>query len=379
MSVSYSPFIPPQDAFTRSFVCHYGRMSDAFTRSFVCHYGRTHHSYPSQDAFTRSFVCHYGRICHMLNNSSDFVSASHRAVHVSVQLFSDQKLALRMVQDYPLLDVLVVCIQRIFEQAQVDFKLNEMDPSLAPLRIVDIRHRIMRKQCFWPFVSDLNNLLGHRPIATMLISNLWLRNQFFSYIAAYQFMNPVDRRVQSYEGHVGGEEPPYLSGVSCELEVISIGVWNLLGHLDDPHDEQCVSHMMVLVDCARKALLDWFKKIGFSGVDTAAEVLSFHLPLHRVLALYLSHATRVLRIPLARLVPSFEVLSLAIAHPLKVQLIYQETLIGLHKSPLFDIPNQVSAFIHITMGHITICTDLYILQLAAAHLRPQAVVMATLH
>lgn len=47
------------------------------------------------------------------------------------------------------------------------------------------------------------------------------------------------------------------------------------------------------------------------------DMVSFHLPIHRLLMVYLSHAVRVLRVPLVKLTPAFSVLGLALTHPLK--------------------------------------------------------------
>lgn len=61
-----------------------------------------------------------------------------------------------------------------------------------------------------------------------------------------------------------------------------------------------------------------------------------------------------------------------------VQVLYHEYLIGIHKSPVFDISAQVSTYSQATMGNQVISSDLYLMQMAAAHLRPDILITATL-
>lgn len=46
---------------------------------------------------------------------------------------------------------------------------------------------------------------------------------------------------------------------------------------------------------------------------------SFHFPLHRYLAAFISQAVRVMGVPLVEVLPDQEMLSLLMMHPLRVQ------------------------------------------------------------
>lgn len=64
-----------------------------------------------KEALTRAFVLHYSRISMMLEKSQDPDTLSNRVVHVSVQLFSNESLALRMTEQLNLLHIMVVSLK----------------------------------------------------------------------------------------------------------------------------------------------------------------------------------------------------------------------------------------------------------------------------
>jgi E3 ubiquitin-protein ligase UBR3 len=69
---------------------------------------------PDQDYkehLTRTFVMHYSRIPSVLEMSEDPDTMSNRVVHVSVQLFSNEALALKMVEELNLLHVMIISLK----------------------------------------------------------------------------------------------------------------------------------------------------------------------------------------------------------------------------------------------------------------------------
>ena len=60
---------------------------------------------------TRTFVMHYSRIPSVLETSDDPDTLSNRVVHVSVQLFSNESLALKMVEELNLLHVMIISLK----------------------------------------------------------------------------------------------------------------------------------------------------------------------------------------------------------------------------------------------------------------------------
>lgn len=69
-----------------------------------------------QEALTETFVVHYSRIAMILEKTSDPDTLSNRIVHVSVQLFSNEKLAVRMTEKFCLLQVMAVSLKNMMSR-----------------------------------------------------------------------------------------------------------------------------------------------------------------------------------------------------------------------------------------------------------------------
>lgn len=77
-----------------------------------------------KEALTRAFVLHYSRISIMLENSADPDTLSNRVVHVSVQLFSNESLALRMTEQLNLLHVMVISLKSMMGKISIQNTLH---------------------------------------------------------------------------------------------------------------------------------------------------------------------------------------------------------------------------------------------------------------
>lgn len=77
-----------------------------------------------QEALTRAFVLHYSRISMMLERSLDPDTLSNRVVHVSVQLFSNENLALHMTEQLNLLHVMVVSLKYMMSKILIQNTLH---------------------------------------------------------------------------------------------------------------------------------------------------------------------------------------------------------------------------------------------------------------
>lgn len=69
-----------------------------------------------KEALTRAFVLHFSRISIILEKSPDPDTLSNRIVHVSVQLFSNEGLAMRMTEQLNLLHVMVVSLKNMMNK-----------------------------------------------------------------------------------------------------------------------------------------------------------------------------------------------------------------------------------------------------------------------
>lgn len=77
-----------------------------------------------QQKLTEAFVVHYSRIAMVLERAQDPDTLSNRVVHVSVQLFSNEELAVRMTEHLSLLQVMVVSLKNMMSRILIALPLN---------------------------------------------------------------------------------------------------------------------------------------------------------------------------------------------------------------------------------------------------------------
>lgn len=69
---------------------------------------------------------HYSRIPSVLETSKDPDTLSNRVVHMSVQLFSNESLALKMVEELSLLHVMVISLKMMMTKNLIENTLHGM-------------------------------------------------------------------------------------------------------------------------------------------------------------------------------------------------------------------------------------------------------------
>lgn len=52
--------------------------------------------------------------------------------------------------------------------------------------MVDCAESVMKNHCYWPLVSDLNNVLSHRPVALKFMADDTLLEMWFTFLAMFQ-------------------------------------------------------------------------------------------------------------------------------------------------------------------------------------------------
>ncbi|CAH2255097.1 jg7231 [Pararge aegeria aegeria] len=142
---------------------------------------------PDQDYkehLTRTFVLHYARIPLVLEGSADPDTLSNRVVHMSVQLFSNEALALRCVQSLQLLHVMVLSLRLMM--AKVLVRAEPHAPAASRHRVIDCTRRVMKEHCYWPLVSDFNNVLSHRSVALLFLQDDALVHMWFEFLSMLQ-------------------------------------------------------------------------------------------------------------------------------------------------------------------------------------------------
>jgi E3 ubiquitin-protein ligase UBR3 len=265
-----------------------------------------------KEALTRAFVLHYSRIAMMLERSSDPDTLSNRVVHVSVQLFSNESLALRMTEQLNLLHVMVVSLRHMMKKILVENNVH--DPQRNYHYVVDCSKRVMKEHCYWPLVSDLNNVLSHRPVALKFMSDDMLIEMWFGFLSMFQGMNINQRETKE---HVKFEPNTYFAAFSAELEASAYPMWALVSHLTDASTAPLTRKML---SACLKELQRWLDAINFIHLNTNDHLqVSFHLPLHRYLSVFLCQAVAKQGITLDEILPMDEDFQVMILHPLRVQ------------------------------------------------------------
>nr|XP_042905267.1 E3 ubiquitin-protein ligase ubr3 isoform X1 [Parasteatoda tepidariorum] len=316
-----------------------------------------------KQAFTKIFVNHYGRINKMLAESKDSDTLSNRVVHVSVQLFSNEDLAYQMTKEYRLLHVMVDSLYRMMHSIAQKSTLQCAEKNHH--FVVDCSHHIMKEHCYWPLISDLNNVLTHSAVAYEFISDTTLLSWWFKFLSLLQGMNVNNRELKS---HVEFESNTYYAAFSAELESSATPMWALISHLKNP---DALDRTKTVLEICTRALHDWFQAIGFSvGDEINPYQVSFHIPLHRCFASFLGEAVREQGGSLDELLPDEKFLKLLMMHPLQAQVAFHEILCNMWVRSGLQIKGQAMTYIQCHFCVSIVDADLFILQLCAMKLDP---------
>ncbi|XP_060521351.1 E3 ubiquitin-protein ligase Ubr3 [Cylas formicarius] len=315
-----------------------------------------------KEALTRAFVLHYSRISIMLENSADPDTLSNRVVHVSVQLFSNESLALRMTEQLNLLHVMVISLKSMMSKILIRNTLHYPDANCH--FVVDCAKSVMKDHCYWPLVSDLNNVLSHHPVALKFMSDDTLLEMWFGFLAMFQGMNVNQRELNQ---HIEFEPNTYYAAFSAELEASAYPMWALVAHLTD----EGTAHLTrrVLSACLRE-WYDWLDATNYKGpiVEDGMQV-SFHLPLHRYLAVFLCQGVAKQGLRVEEILPSSDaMLTLLIMHPLRVQVAFYEILNGLWVRNGLQIKGQAMTYIQCNFCNSMVDADLYLLQICCTRI-----------
>uniref|UniRef100_A0A0C9QRP8 E3 ubiquitin-protein ligase n=1 Tax=Fopius arisanus TaxID=64838 RepID=A0A0C9QRP8_9HYME len=316
-----------------------------------------------KESLTRAFVLHYSRIAMMLERSGDPETLSNSVVHVSVQLFSNNGLAVRMVDEFKLLHVMVISLKYMMSKILVENTLHAANKNFH--YVVDCARQVMKEHCYWPLVSDLNNVLSHKPVAVRFLTDDPLLEMWFDFLSMFQGMNVNQREMGA---HVEFEPTTYYAAFSAELEASAYPMWALVSHLKGP--ESASVSRRALSFCLT-ALQDWLDAIGFTSPDVCDVLhVSFHIPLHRYFAVFMCQAVRQQGITLQELLPPTDMLHLLMMHPLRIQVAFYEILNGLWVRNGLQIKGQAMTYIQCNFCNSMVDADLYLLQICATKLQP---------
>ena len=197
------------------------------------------------------------RVSMMLSRSSDSDKLSNRIVHVSVQLFSNKDLAVSMTENLSLLHIMVSSCRNMMNNVLINSRLNGEENDKH--KVVDCSQHVMKHHCYWPVVSDLNNLVSHSPIAFRFMADNTLLTMWFDFLKTFQGMN-LNFRILGQ--HIEFEPNTYYASFSGELEASATPMWTLVSHLKDSHVTS-VYTANVISHCLT-AIKEWMDAISFT-------------------------------------------------------------------------------------------------------------------
>ncbi|KAG1697720.1 E3 ubiquitin-protein ligase Ubr3 [Nymphon striatum] len=334
-----------------------------FPQKLVCFLLNMLPDHTYKEAFTSAFVNHYGRIASLLCKTKESDALSNHVVHVSVQLFSNDTLSLKMCQTQHLLHTIIISLKGLFSQILVPGSLTEDSKNFHCT--VNCGHRLLSQHCYWPLVSDLTNVFSHKEIALMFLQDDSLITTWLEILEMLQGMNVNKREL---EDHIEFEPNTYYAAFSAEIETSASPLWSLLSHLRDPSTLHLTKN--VLNKCT-EAIQDWFIAISSDEKQTCDDPLklTFHLPLQRYFSVFVCVAIKHQGAKLSDIV-SVDLWKTLLIHPLRAQVGFYEIINGLWVRNGIQMKGQAITYIQSKFCNSMVDPDIYLLQLCAMNLEP---------
>ncbi|KAM9304950.1 E3 ubiquitin-protein ligase UBR3 [Gastrophryne carolinensis] len=319
---------------------------------------------PDQDykiAFTKTFVQHYAFIMKTLKKSHESDTMSNRIVHISVQLFSNEELARQVTEECQLLDIMVTVLLYMMESCLIKSELQDEENSLHV--VVNCGEALLKNNTYWPLVSDFINILSHQSVAKKFLEDHGLLVTWMNFVSFFQGMNLNKRELNE---HVEFESQTYYAAFAAELEACAQPMWGLLSHCKVRETQEYTRNV---VRYCLEALQDWFDAINFVD-EPAPNQVTFHLPLHRYYAMFLSKAVKCQEIDLDSLLPDQEMLMKLMVHPLLIQASLSEIHSNMWVRNGLQIKGQAMTYVQSHFCNSMIDPDIYLLQVCASRLDP---------
>ncbi|XP_063069644.1 E3 ubiquitin-protein ligase ubr3 isoform X2 [Engraulis encrasicolus] len=319
---------------------------------------------PDQDykiTFTKTFVQHYAFIMKTLMKSQESDTMSNRIVHISVQLFSNEELARHVTEECQLLDIMVTVLLYMMETCLVRSELQDEENSHHV--VVNCGEALLKNNTYWPLVSDFINILSHQSVAKRFLEDHSLLMYWMSFVSFFQGMNLNKRELNE---HVEFESQTYYAAFAAELEACAQPMWGLLTHCKVKETQE---YTKTVVRYCLEALQLWFDNIGFVD-EPAPNQVTFHLPLHRYYAMFLSKAVKCQGLDLDSLLPDQEMLMKIMVHPLQIQVSLSEIHSNMWVRNGLQIKGQAMTYVQSHFCNSMIDPDIYLLQVCASRLDP---------
>eukprot|EP00795_Rhopilema_esculentum_P014545 gene14545-5613_t len=314
------------------------------------------HAY--KESFTRSFCRNYVAIGQSLPHSRRPDLLSNHLVHVSVQLFSSEALATTMVREEKLLYTLVGVLVDMIGGCLQSYEYN-FEGKVTSVLVADCDHRILINHCYWPIASDLLNILSHKQVVKEFLKNDTIIHQWMYLVTLLTGMNVNNRRIAS---HIQFEPRTYITSFSVEFESVAAVVWELLRGCEKLKEEND-RYVLKLIKATENALRDWY---NFVPVRPSKSTATFHLSLHRYLALFISQAIVRFGLNESDALPSLDFLLQCVEYPLRTLVAVSEIKAGYWVYSGFQMRGQALSYVQCHFCNSMVDVDLFFVQILAS-------------
>ncbi|CAF4813957.1 unnamed protein product, partial [Rotaria sp. Silwood1] len=337
--------------------------------------------------FTETFLRFYGVIAQSLvdESLSETSDIPSRLVHISVQLFSSNIIAEYAMEKCHLIEVILSCIWHMFvpstDQDKQDEDVDEDENILKvhPLAlssesstamVVDVDHRLIVKNVYWPLLSDFVNILSQEKIAFTILENQKYFNLWLRFLTLFQGMN-VNERILTQ--HVEFEPQAYMYAFTIELEINAMAMWYFVSHLKQNYpSEKLIYVIKQVID----SISDWMQSLSFDRNRMDDWKLTFHLPLHRYLSVFAYNAIYQYNIDPSLFLPVDNENSLLnlMFYPLRTICGYHEVLSNIWLRNGQQVIIQAKTYAKSSFSSSLHDADLFLLQLLSCYIKPNVFV-----
>lgn len=331
---------------------------------------------------SKAYINNYPRItimiagsrCHpRAQNPDPYEQMSRRVVQVSVQIFNDRDLTLRLCEDYQVLRTLVYCIRIAIEGSQqsgmygcLNIDMNNHCDNIA-LRTVKPEERLIRNRHLASLNEDFGAILGLDREAERLIKDKDIHRTWLEMLSYFQGM---DTHLRLIDEHTPYDRPGrHFSNFNVENDFCLGPLGTILSPLKHPSKLRLAQALLHGIE---ESLSDWLiKSRTRPGTRLNPYVMTFHIPLHRMYGATL----RFIKYyhdcgEDTHMSDDLDYIRALILHPLQALTFYHEIRTGMWVRNGLRVLNRAVTYAHSSYCYSTIDLDMFMLRFCGSRLEP---------
>jgi len=318
------------------------------------------HEYKAE--FTRVFLSHYLSISTKSIRKKEIINVSL----ISVQLFSNEPITIKAIDKYSLLPIILSTIYNILNQPGLLIPSVLSKDSNKPHLCIDLNNSIIHQCLYWTPTIDLIQSLTHKSVAISFLKNSKIFSTWQQLLSYFQATNINERKL---DDHVEYELLTYQTSFQTELEFCSPIIWSFVPHFNKIDDSSLILNS---IEHIQISLFKWLDMVEFQDLKNK---LTFHLPLHRFLSIFLFNSLFIQNVKLSNLLVfnDFDLIKL-LSFPLQSQIGGFEIKSNLWTRNGQEMQEQVMMYIQYYLND----PDLFLIQLILAKFNDYDLLMKVL-